>query len=154
MYPMAATTRNLVLALLMCCCRAQASPQCGLEALHDQVMTAADANMGRFVLFRGQVQLTPQEKKHVPSNGVSCCVDKACPNVQCAMPSVKIKPIPITYLDYTVNETLWGAAAKPFIHGAQLPTQCGSFTPVRRLKVIAYCSVFSGWPENLSLIHI
>jgi TonB family protein len=146
---MAAKTHNLALALLMCCYCAQASPRCGLEALHDQVMTAVDLNMGPFVLFRGQVQLTPQEKKHIPSNGGSCCVDKACPNVQCAMPSVKTKPSPVTYLDYTVNETLWGGVAKPVIHGAQqLPTECGSFTPVPHQKVIAYCSVFSGWPDN------
>jgi TonB family protein len=144
---MAAKANNLALTLLLCC-YAQAAPRCGLEALRDQVMTAADANMGVFVLFRGQLQLTPPEKKHVPSDGGSCCVDKACPNVQCAMPSIKIKPIPVTYLDYTVNETLWGGVAKPVIHGAyQLPTECGSFTPVPHQKVIAFCSVFSGWPD-------
>jgi len=146
---MAAKTRHVALVLLFSCCCAQASPRCGLEALHDQVMTAADLNMDTFVLFRGQVQLTPQEKKHVPSNSGSCCVDKACPNVQCAMPNIKIKPIRITYLDYTVNETLWGGVAKPVIHGAQqFPTECGSFTPVPHQKVIAFCSVFVGWPDN------
>jgi TonB family protein len=148
-YSMVAKASNVALALLFSCCCARASPRCGAEALHDQVMTAADANMGPFVLFRGQVQLTPQEKKHVPSNGGTCCVDKACPNVQCAMPSVKIKPYPVTYLDYTVNETLWGGVAKLLIHGAhQLPTECGSFTPVPHQNVIAFCSVFAGWPDN------
>jgi TonB family protein len=141
--------RTIALAVVFCCCCAQASPRCGMEALHDQVTTAADANMGPFVFFRGEVKITPQEKKQVPPGGGSCCVDKACPNVQCSMPSVKIKLTPITYLDYKVNETLWGGVAKSLIHGAyQFPTDCGTFAPAPHQKVIAFCSVFTGWPEN------
>jgi TonB family protein len=148
-YSMALNASNVALVLLFSCCCAQALPRCGTEALHDQVMTAADANMGPFVLFRGEAKITPQENKQVPPGGGSCCVDKACPNVQCAMPSFKIKPTPITYLDYKVTETLWGGVAKPLIRGAyQFPTDCGTFTPVPHQKVIAFCSVIAGWPEN------
>ena len=142
-------TRNIALVVLLSCCCAQASPRCGIEALHDQVMTAADVSMVPFILFRGEAKITPQEKKQAPPGGGSCCVDKACPNVLCSMPNFKIKLTPVTYLDYTVNETLWGRVPKPVIHEAyQFPTDCGSFTPVRHQKVIAFCSVFTGWPEN------
>lgn len=141
--------RNIALLVLFCCSCAQASQRCGIEALHDQVMAAADASMVPFVLFRGEAKLTPQEKKQVPPGGGTCCVDKACPLVLCEMPNFKIKPTPMTYLDYKVNETLWGGVAKPVIHGAyQFPSDCGSFTPVRHEMVIAFCSVFTGWPEN------
>ena len=148
-YSMAAKASNIALALLLSCCCAEASQRCGAAALHDRVMNAADANMVPFVLFRGEARITPRENNHAPSNGGHCCVDKACPNVLCGMPNIKIKLTPVTYLDYTVNETLWGGVAKPVIHGAyQFPSDCGSFTPVPHQKVIAFCSVFTGWPKN------
>jgi TonB family protein len=147
---MAANSRKIALVVLFSCCCAQSAQRCGTAALYDQVLTAADANMGPFVLFRGEAQVTPpQQNKRAPTDGGTCCVDKVCPNVQCGMPNIKVKLTPITYLDYTVNETLWGGVAKQVIHGAyQFPSDCGSFTPMRHQKVIAFCSVFTGWPEN------
>ena len=148
-YSMASNARNVALALLFSCCCAEALPRCGTEALHDQVMNAADANMGPFVLFRGEAKITPPEIKPVPPGGGTCCVDKACPLVLCAMPDRRIKLTPVTYLDYKVDETLWGGMAKPLIHGAyQFPTDCGTFAPVSHQKVIAFCSVLAGWPED------
>jgi hypothetical protein len=56
---------------------------------------------------------------------------------------------PETRADYTVNETIWALGSRTVIHGAvQFPSPCGSSKPTLHEKVIAFCAVFTGWPEN------
>jgi hypothetical protein len=63
-YPMATKARNIALAMLYSCCCAPASQPCGSAALYDQVMAAADAQMGPFVLFRGEIETHRERINH------------------------------------------------------------------------------------------
>lgn len=146
---MATSAKNITFAILLWCGYAQASQRCGSAALYDQSMAAADAQMGPFVLFRGEIEALPREdKRSSPPSGTSCCVDKACPNVLCSAPSVKLTP-PM-FLDYAVTETLWGEATKPLIHAwYEAVSPCGQFNPVLHAKVITYCSSSEGWAGNV-----
>ena len=139
---------SILPVVLLCCCFAQASQPCGLSALHDQVMAAADAQMGPFVLFRGEVEALPREDvQPLRAAGTTCCVDKACPNVQCALPAFKIKP-PM-FLDYSVKEGLWGDLAKPLIRAwYEAASPCGHFNPKLHEKIITYCAPADGVAEN------
>jgi hypothetical protein len=150
---MLSEAKNILLAILSCCICVQASQRCGVSALHDRVMTAAEKYMESFLLFRGEITKIQQEAP--PEAG--CCVGADCISVQCASPDLgKNGPTPEVHVDYTVNETIWGNAGKTIIHEAvQLPSQCDSFKPTLHgkvhEKVIAFCSVFSGWPEDGSM---
>ena len=78
-HPMATKARNIALAVLYSCCCAQASQPCGSAALYDQVMAAADAQMGPFVLFRGKIETLPREdKQSLPAASVGV-VHFLCP---------------------------------------------------------------------------
>ena len=145
MSPMLSKSKSLLLAMLLCSICAHAAQRCGVAALHDQVMTAAEVNMGPFLLFRGEVAKIEQE----PPLETGCCVGDDCITTQCSSPDLKIKPTPWTHVDYTVNETLWGDTHKPVIHSTyEAPSPCGSSKPVLHAKVIAFCATFEGWPEN------
>jgi TonB family protein len=143
---MLSQTRAIALALLVCCGCAQASPRCALASLHDQVMTAADVNMGPFVLFRGEVAMLPKEDKQ--SAGSGCCDGANCPKVLCSKPRDLIPRA--TFLDYSVNETLWGETANPVIHAwYQAVSPCGHFHPMLHEKIITLCSPPVGAAEGV-----
>lgn len=146
-HPMASKARNIALAVLYSCCCAQASQPCGSAALYDQVMAAADAQMGPFVLFRGEIETLPREdRQSLPAAGTACCVDAACPNVLCSSP---VKFTPPMFLDYAVHETLWGEASKSVIHAwYEAVSPCGHFNPTLHEKIITYCSSQDGWVGN------
>jgi hypothetical protein len=58
---MLSEAKNILLAMLFWCLWAHASPRCGVEALHDHVMTAAEKYMEPFLLFRGEVATIQQD---------------------------------------------------------------------------------------------
>ena len=143
---MISEAKNILLAMLFCCVWAHASPRCGVEALHDHVMTAAEKYMEPFLLFRGEVATIQQD----PPLEAGCCTGAECISVQCALPDLgKNAPTPETRVDYTVNETLWALGGRTVIHEAvQFPSPCGTSKPTLHEKVIAFCAVFTGWPED------
>lgn len=140
-------TQKVALAILVWCNYAQAAPPCTLTALHERVMTAANVNMGTFVIFRGEVVLIGRPS---PAEGACGCSGADCISTQCWTPPASLMA-PTRQLDYAVNETIWGvgAAPKPLIHVAlEAMSRCGPFNPVLHDKIIAFCSTFSGWPDD------
>ena len=132
-------TRRIFFAVLFFSCYGYTAPRCGSAALHDAILTAADAKMDGYVLFRGEVASLPRDANPPPGG---CCSGPECISVQCASPTIELTPFLV--LDYTVREALWGTIPKPLIKAHHGDSPCGAFHPALHQKVITYCSLPEG----------
>jgi hypothetical protein len=142
---MTSSAKSIVLAVLCSSCFAQAAPHCTSNALHDAVMTAADAKMDGYALFRGEVSALPQDLNQSQQHG-GCCEGRDCISVQCSSP---LTLPPFMVFEYSVHEVLWGDTSRPTVHSFyEAASACGSFKPVLHENIITYCSFPEGGDDS------
>jgi hypothetical protein len=142
---MTSSARSIALAVLCSSCFAQAAPHCTSAALHDAVMTAADAKMDGYALFRGEVSALPQDLNQSLKNG-GCCEGPECISVQCSSP---LTLPPFMVFEYSVHEVLWGDTSRPTVRSFyEAASACGSFKPALHENIITYCSLPEGGDDS------
>jgi hypothetical protein len=142
---MTPSAKSIVFAIVCGSCFAQAAPHCTSAALHEAVMTAADAKMDGYVLFRGEVSTLPQDLNQSLQHG-GCCEGPDCISVQCSSP-LTIPPFMV--FGYSVHEVLWGATSRPSVQSFyEAASACGSFKPVLHENIITYCSFPEGGDDS------